>query len=313
MRKIFAALMVFVLSISMVACTDSAVMPVSEITATVEATPTPTPEVTATPTPAPTATPTPTPEPEIDVSAVNEALQGTWKTYSTENDIDLGGIVTFKSGKVSSQLMFGGESSGVNEGTYLIGQGIIELTYLNGTGDENPLVYTFENDELTITLPEAGIIYKKQDELNMTPQELDSLFATQPLTITGTEYYIQDEYYKSLYPDLLMVTLKNNSEEDIRDARIGFVAWDSNGLPVGIIYQYSNSAEYMVEAEFPGINLVPEQSTGGEDGLSLDEQCDNIATFKAIVVSYNTFGGVKWENPYIDAFRALYENKKFPS
>lgn len=36
-----------------------------------------------------------------------------------------------------------------------------------------------------------------------------------------------------------------------------------------------------------------------------------IDSFKAIVVSYETFEGDTWENPYFDEFCSLYEEKKF--
>ena len=39
------------------------------------------------------------------------------------------------------------------------------------------------------------------------------------------------------------------------------------------------------------------------------EKC-NIATFKAIVVSYETFEGKTWNNPYYEDFCSLYEGKK---
>ena len=46
------------------------------------------------------------------------------------------------------------------------------------------------------------------------------------------------------------------------------------------------------------------------DGLSICN--DNIAKFKAILVSYIDFDGNIWDNPLLEEFKKLYEDKKLP-
>lgn len=42
---------------------------------------------------------------------------------------------------------------------------------------------------------------------------------------------------------------------------------------------------------------------------SMGDNCE-IKSFKAIVVSYETFDGDTWDNPYYEDFCSLYEGKK---
>ena len=52
-------------------------------------------------------------------------------------------------------------------------------------------------------------------------------------------------------------------------------------------------------------------STFGEDfGFSINESC-KVDTFKPIILSFETFDGDKWKNPYVDSFRQAYEGKKY--
>ena len=48
---------------------------------------------------------------------------------------------------------------------------------------------------------------------------------------------------------------------------------------------------------------------GKDSGFQLDENLE-IATFKAMVVSYETYDGTEWENPQYKNFCSLYEGKK---
>ncbi len=147
-------------------------------------------------------------------------------------------------------------------------------------------------------------------ELVLSASELESLLKQQPVYIVSTEYVVQDNEYKALYPDMLEVVFKNASNDDIRDLVIAFVAWDKNGLPVKIkgSIDFSDGG-YVRKCNYEGMNLIPGESGGGDGGMSIDEEC-NISTFKAIVYSYTTFEDETWENPYFDAWCELYEGKK---
>lgn len=132
----------------------------------------------------------------------------------------------------------------------------------------------------------------------------------EPVHITKTKYIVQDEAHKALFPDMLQVIIQNNSQDDIKNAVIAFVAWDENGLPVKIEGQFDfGSGSYIKEVHYTDINLAAGKNFGKDYGYNLSETC-SIKTFKAIVVSYETFDGKTWENPHYDQFKTLYEGKK---
>lgn len=159
---------------------------------------------------------------------------------------------------------------------------------------------TTENVEET-TIP------KKKE---LTVEELETQLSEQELKITSTNYIVQDERYKALYPDMMQAILQNNTEHDIKNAVVAFVAWDENNLPVKIKGNIDFSdGSYIKQCNYGDINLIPGGTFGESSGFEVDESC-GIKTFKAIVVSYETFTGVKWTNPLYNDWCKLYEGVK---
>ncbi len=152
---------------------------------------------------------------------------------------------------------------------------------------------------------------KKQEEQKApSPEDLEAALAAQPVRVTSTEYVVQDDKYKALYPDMLQAILQNDTQDDIRDAVVAFAAWDEHGLPVKIKGQFDFSdGDYVKKVNYDDINLAAGTSFGENKGFSLDENC-KIKTFRAILVSYCTFEGKSWNNPHFKTFTALYEGKK---
>lgn len=144
----------------------------------------------------------------------------------------------------------------------------------------------------------------------MNTVDFENLLSSQPVSVINTEYVVQDESFKALYPDLLTVSIKNNTDQDIKNAVVSFVAWDENNLPVKIEGQFDFSdTTYVKKVNFSDINLVAGGTFDENSGLALSEN-SKIKTFKAIVESYETFDGTTWKNPYYDEFCTLYEGKK---
>ena len=142
--------------------------------------------------------------------------------------------------------------------------------------------------------------------------DVDWLVNQQPLHVINTQYLVQSDQYKALYPDLMSATIENSGTDDIKDAVVAFVAWDANGLPVKIEGQFDFSGgRYVALVNFDAINMVPGTTFGESSGLPLDQDCDNIATFKATVVSYTRFDGSTWENPYFGLWKMMYEGVKY--
>ena len=151
---------------------------------------------------------------------------------------------------------------------------------------------------------------KTVDSEESENKDLDTRLKELPLVIIDSEIVVNSEDLKSLYPDELSVVIRNDSKEDIRDVVIAYVAWDKNNLPVKILRDWDFSdATYLKEMRFKDINLIPGATFGEGEGFPLDSRY-LAHSFKAIVVSYETFDNETWENPYYKEFREKYEGKK---
>lgn len=160
--------------------------------------------------------------------------------------------------------------------------------------------------------PTSTIVPTETPEAELTAESLSTLLKEQECYVSDTNYVVQSDEYKSLYPDLLSATVVNNSKNDIKDIVVGFVAWDSNGLPVKVLHQFDfmGGDSYSTECNFEDVNLVPGATYGADGGLPLAEECNTIKAFRACVLSYTTFEGETWENPYYDAWEKMYAGTK---
>lgn len=146
---------------------------------------------------------------------------------------------------------------------------------------------------------------------NLTGDELEAALAEQPVYVLSTDYLVQSDEYKALYPDMLNAVIMNNSETEVKNVIVSFAAWDKNYLPVKIIGQYDfDEGKYIRECDFGDVNMVSGSTFGEDKGMSLNQDSDNIKFIKAIVKEYTDFDGNKWDNPYYDAWVSIYENKK---
>ncbi len=158
--------------------------------------------------------------------------------------------------------------------------------------------------------PINSVINNQQNYTIVTETEFNELLIKQPVNVKSVKYVVQDEKYKSLYPDILQAVIENNSNSDIKNATVAFVAWDKNNLPVKLKGSIDfNEATYIREVNYPDINLVPGEEYGHNSGYKIDENC-NVDHFKAIVKSYETFDGIKWDNPYYNAWKTMYSGVK---
>lgn len=169
--------------------------------------------------------------------------------------------------------------------------------------------YDYENGKY-ISLEQEGLNENGEYFTVQSEEELNQKLSQQDIVIESTKYVVQDEEYKTLYPDALSVIIKNNTQKDIKDVVIGYVAWDENNLPVKIKGNMDFSEpEYFTKVNANDINLASGKIAGEGMGYEIDSSM-KIKIFKAIPVSYTTFEGEKWSNPYENAFREMYEGKK---
>ncbi len=110
---------------------------------------------------------------------------------------------------------------------------------------------------------------------------------------------------------MLQAVLVNQTTTDIKNVVVAFVAWDENQLPVKLKSNIDFSdGVYVKEVAYNDVNMVPDSTFGEESGYAIDSLV-NVKTFKATPVSFTTFEGDSWENPYYENWKALYEDKKF--
>lgn len=202
---------------------------------------------------------------------------------------------------------------------------VVSYVAFDGTEWENPYYGNFTelyegekySDDLSTEIEIVDIeqtVKASSDTFEVTASvtitELDELIKAQDIAVIDTKYVVQDEQYKSLYPDMLQVVIKNNTQLDIKNAVVAYAAWDKNSLPVKIKGSMDFSdGTYIKLVNFTDINLVPDAEYGHNSGYEVEEN-NTIQTFKAIVVSYEAFDGSTWENPQYDDFIALYEGIK---
>ncbi len=151
---------------------------------------------------------------------------------------------------------------------------------------------------------------KVEEKKPMTVAELNEALNSQPMKVISTEYIVQHDEYKALYPDMLSAVIQNNSGTDVKNAVVGFVAWDSNNFPVKIEGNFDyNGGSYFKMVDCGDVNMVNGATFGEGMGMELSEN-NNISKFKAIVVSYTDFDGNTWNNPLLSDFKELYADKK---
>lgn len=168
-----------------------------------------------------------------------------------------------------------------------------------------------ENETLKNQMETSDTANDVPAEVDMTEEELDAKLMEQPMYIISTDYLIQSDDLKSLYPDMLSGVIKNVSGNDVKNAVVSFVAWDKNKFPVKVKGQFDFSGgSYVQTVNYGDVNMLDGDTYGENMGLSLSDDCDNIEYLKAIVMEYTDFDGNKWENPYYKSWITLYENKK---
>lgn len=169
------------------------------------------------------------------------------------------------------------------------------------------------SDEALIYLIETAQaeLERRQMKSIEAQEDIDDQVGSLPLAVSEARLVVQSDKYKSLYPDMLQAILVNNSDNDIKNASVAFMAWDANDLPVLLKGQYDiNDATYVKVVEYSGINMIPGSEYGESFGMNLRDSITGIVTVKAIVRSYDTFEGGTWANPYYDAYIEKYAGKK---
>lgn len=146
---------------------------------------------------------------------------------------------------------------------------------------------------------------KKKKDAEKAKQE-------QVIVVNNAKIVEQSSDYKSLYPDMIQVIIKNNSNETIKDMVVSSIAFDKNGLPIKIKMQYSfGNEKYELEGNAEDVNIMPGETFGQDVGWSLDES-HGIRYVLSCVKQVTYYSGETWSNPYYSYWREEYIQKPLP-
>lgn len=151
-------------------------------------------------------------------------------------------------------------------------------------------------------------INKIEEKVN--EQKIEKYRNEQEVIVESTRILSQDTPYKSLYPDMIEVIIKNNSSKTIKDYNVSILAYDSNNYPLKINTQYNfGNINYELIGKGEGANVTPNSTFGKDKGYSLNQD-HGISKTIAIVKDVTYYDGSKWENPYYTYW--LDEHKEKP-
>ena len=154
-----------------------------------------------------------------------------------------------------------------------------------------------------------------RSETTMSPQEIIDGLKSLEITVESAKRVVQDEEFKSLYPDLVNIIIKNNgTSATIKNLVIAYLAFDKGGYPIKIVGHLSFSdGDYEARGLAEDVNLEVGQKFGEGKGYALDEDCGNrIKYVLACVVSADLYNDQVWENPLYDDWSATFKDKPLP-
>ncbi len=131
----------------------------------------------------------------------------------------------------------------------------------------------------------------------------------QLVVVENSRIIEQSTEFKSLYPDMIQVMVKNNSNKTIKSMRVGSLGFDYNGYPLKVKIQFSllnDDYEFVGIAE--DVNIVAGETFGENQGWSLDEQ-HGISNVLSCVKEVTFYDGTFWENPYYQYWIEKYKEK----
>lgn len=164
--------------------------------------------------------------------------------------------------------------------------------------------------ELSALIEAAQAEFDSRSAAGNEAEQANEQDAEGELRVSEARLVVRSEEYKALYPDVLQAILVNDTEYNIKDVVVAYMAWDENNLPVLLKGQFDfNAASYVRRASYSGVNMVPGSTYGENTGMAIDESVKGIVTVKAIVASYETFDGATWTNPEYDQYIEQYAGK----
>lgn len=140
-------------------------------------------------------------------------------------------------------------------------------------------------------------------------QEIEKYKNEQEVTVESAKILVQDDRYKSLYPDMIEVVIKNNSNKTIKDYNVAVLAYDNNNYPLKIKPQFNyNGGGFEFTGQADIVNVVAGATGGKNYGWKLDS-AHGISKVIAIVKDVTYYDGTTWDNPYYTYWIEQYKEK----
>ncbi|WP_163536379.1 DUF5780 domain-containing protein [Gracilibacillus sp. YIM 98692] len=140
-------------------------------------------------------------------------------------------------------------------------------------------------------------------------EEMKNAKDEQIIIVENAKIVEQDPEHKALYPDMVQVMIRNDSDKTIKNFEVGVLGFDNNGYPLKIRGNFDFSGgryEFVGNAE--DVNVVAGDRFGENVGWELDDP-HGISQVLACVKSVTFYDGSTWDNPYYEYWIKEYKEK----